>query len=251
MRSERCHGSERCQARFFRISPRPSRSPLRPRNPEESCLAPYPRRRAEPRAGFTLIELLAVLVILALLMVFLVPRLGKAGEVAEERMTRTYLTQLDVAIAEYEHQFGDYPPSRFLPEWGTPPNTTNLGAETLVLALWSPKWEGTSIPPDALSNLDEDATPKPLATFPKPMLFELRDRWGNPIAYFHHRDYGRKDLYVTESPDTGETIESSAAARTDDRTGLYRNPKRYQLISAGLDGEFGTEDDIGNWDPSS
>jgi hypothetical protein len=43
-------------------------------------------------------------------------------------------------------------------------------------------------------------------------------------------------------------IDSTITAARDDVTGLYRNPNRYQLISAGLDGAFGTEDDIGNWE---
>ena len=42
-------------------------------------------------------------------------------------------------------------------------------------------------------------------------------------------------------------IESTVAAQKDEATGLFRNPNRYQLISAGLDGEFGTADDLGNW----
>jgi prepilin-type N-terminal cleavage/methylation domain-containing protein len=200
------------------------------------------------RGGFTLLELLAVLVILGILMVILVPRLSKAGEIAEERLTRVFLTELDAAIGEYEHPFGDYPPSRFLEEWGAPPNPTNLGAETLVLSVWSPKWTGTTLSPDRLVNLDDERTKKALATFPKPDLVELRDNWDNPIAYFHRRDYGRRDAYVTKDPQTGEVIDSTITAARDDVTGLYRNPNRYQLISAGLDGAFGTEDDIGNWE---
>ena len=204
--------------------------------------------RSEGRAGFTLIELLAVLVIIGILIAILIPRLGKAGEVAEEQATRVFITQIDAAINEYEVQFGDYPSSRFLEEWGTPPNPVNLGAETLVLGLWSPKWGGTTLPADRLVNFDEDSGKKALATFPKLDLFELRDEWKNPIAYFHRRDYGRRDAYVTEHPTTGEPIESAAVAQKDDVTGLYRNANRYQLISAGLDGEFGTTDDIGNWE---
>ena len=209
------------------------------------------RSRGHPaRAGFTLIEMLAVLIILGILMAILIPRLGKAGEVAEEKMTRVYLSELNAAIGEYEQHFGDYPTSRFLDEWGPPPNPTNLGAETLVLCLWSPKWGGTTLSPDRVVNLDEDATKKALATFPKPALFELRDEWGNPIAYFHRRDYGRRDAYVTDNPTTGEKIDGTVTAQKDETTGLYRNPNRFQLISAGLDGEFGTADDLGNWEKS-
>jgi type II secretory pathway pseudopilin PulG len=192
--------------------------------------------------------MLAVLVIIGILIAVLVPRLGKAGEVAEEKLARSYLLQLDAAIGEYEQESGDYPTSRFLDEWGPPPNPTNLGAETLVLCLWSPKWGGTNLSPDRVVNLDDDQSKKTLSTFPKPFLFELRDEWGNPIAYFHRRDYGRRDAYFTKDPTTGEPIESTVIAQKDDVTGLYRNANRYQLISAGLDGEFGNEDDIGNWE---
>ena len=199
------------------------------------------------RSGFTLIEMLAVLVILAVLMAILVPRLGKAGEVAEELRTRTFLATLDAELGDYEGEMGDYPSSRFLEEWGAPPNPTNLGAETLVLQIWSPKRGGTNLTQDRLVNLDQDGSKKTLATFPKSDLFELRDEWGNPIAYFHRRDFGRRDPYFTLHPTTGEPIESTAIAQRDAVTGLYRNANRYQLISAGLDGEFGTIDDIGNW----
>ncbi len=208
-------------------------------------------RRSSGQSGFTLIELLAVLVILGILIAVLVPRLARAIDAAKERTTRVDLVNIDTALGEYENQMGDYPPSHFVEAWGAPPNTTNLGAETLVLSLWSPKFK-TTRPPDRLVNTDGDSSRKPLAIFPKADLFELSDQWGNPIAYFHHRDYGRKDVYLTHSPDTGEEYESTVEARKDPVTGLYYNPDRYQLISAGLDGKFGpnedgTLDDIGNW----
>jgi len=199
------------------------------------------------RSGFTLIELLAVLVILGILIAVLVPRLVGATDAARARLQRAEFVKLDGALGEYEHQFGDYPPSSFLEEWGPPPNDTNTGCEALVLSLWSPKWAGSTIPADHLVNTDDDRTKKPLASFPKPDLLELADSWGNPIAYFHRRDYGKKEKYLTKNNLTGEHSEATVIARKDPVTGLYYNANRYQLISAGLDGEFGTEDDIGNW----
>jgi prepilin-type N-terminal cleavage/methylation domain-containing protein len=206
-----------------------------------------PGRRPRPRRarrGFSLIELMAVLVILSILMVFLVPRLTGMRDSAEARLARAKFGGIGAAIAEYEGEFGDWPPSRFTAEWGSAPNETNLGAETLVLSLWSDEWGGTSLDSEDVVNTDDDRAKKDLtATFGKE-LFELADPWGNPIAYFHRRDYGRKDLYVTESPETGERLESVAEARKSSKTGRWAHPTGYQLISAGLDGLFGTDDDV-------
>jgi prepilin-type N-terminal cleavage/methylation domain-containing protein len=200
--------------------------------------------------GFTLLELMAVIVILGILIAVLVPRLGQAKEQVKDKQTRTTMAQLDAALTEYENQFGDYPPSTFLEKWGTAPNATNLGGETLVLSLWSPDWGGTPLSEDALVNTDNDQTKKPYAKFGKPSLFELADAWGNPIAYFHRRDYGRTDKYVTSRTETGEETEDSVTAAMNTVTGSYYNPKKYQLISAGPDGVFGTGDEIGNWTPA-
>ncbi len=199
------------------------------------------------RAGFSMIELLAVIVILGILIVVLLPRLRGAQDIAEEKLTKNYLTQLDGAIAEYETHFGDFPPSTFLEKWGPAPNGTNAGGEALVLSLWSNDWGGAGLSEDPLVNTDNDETKKPMARFPVPKLFELGDHWGNPIAYIHRRDYGKTVHYATLDPTTGEPIESNVTARMSSKTKSYANPTKYQLISAGQDGQFGTEDDITNF----
>jgi prepilin-type N-terminal cleavage/methylation domain-containing protein len=201
------------------------------------------------RAGFTLIELLAVIVILGILMTVLLTNLSGVSDTAKVKMTSAYIKQLGAAISEYEDQFGDFPPSHFLEEWGSPPNATNMGAETLVLSMWSPKWGGTSLNEDRLVNTDNDETKRALAKFPKTALFELKDEWGNPIAYFHHRDYGREDIYVVSGNETGVMDDNPVKAVMSPMTKTYSNATSYQLISAGKDGKFGTEDDIGNWTP--
>jgi len=203
------------------------------------------------RGGFTLIELLAVLVILSILMVVLLPRLGGFRERAKERTTKAWMQELSAAIAEYEDRRGDYPPSQFGEQWGIPPNATNLGGECLVIALWSHEAGGTSLRDDRFVNTDGDEAKKALSRIPRPALLELADDWGNPIAYFHRRDYTRQDTYLTVREDADEAAECTVRARKNPQTNTWFNPDRFQLISAGSDGEFGTEDDLANFDEAA
>jgi prepilin-type N-terminal cleavage/methylation domain-containing protein len=209
-----------------------------------------PARRSLPerRKGFTLIELLAVIVILSILMAFLVVNLGGAIDAADESFTRTRIAQLEAAIKEYENEHGDFPSSAFSPEHSPLPNQLNQGAEALVLALWSPSWQGGGLSEDWLVNTDGDRSSKKLASFPVADLFEIGDQWGNPMAYFHNRDYGRADTYAVLDPQSGEELEAQALAQKSSKTERYHNPRGVQLISAGMDGEFGTADDISNFE---
>lgn len=200
-----------------------------------------------PRGGFTLIELLGVIVIVSILMFFLITRLSGVDESVKMRIAREKIEQIAAALSEYEVDRGDWPRSTFHPDWGQPPNGLNLGGEALYLALWQKGVEGQGISEDLLCNSDGDATSKRLTVNPSLELFELKDPWDNPMAYFHHSDYGRKDTYTCAHPETGEPLESEATASKSSKTGNWTNPHGFQLVSSGPDAIFGTEDDIGNF----
>jgi prepilin-type N-terminal cleavage/methylation domain-containing protein len=194
------------------------------------------------RAGFTLIELLAVILIIGILMYFLLPNILGVGKAARIKTTGGFLQGLSTAISEYENEKGDYPASSWKEEWGPAPNATNVGIEALVIQLFGSKWE-SRLPEDKLKNTDNDESKKALARFSKPTLFELVDEWGNPVAYSHRRDYAEAQVYVMANPPG----ESTFKARMNPQTGQFWNPKTFQLVSAGPDGEFGTDDDIPAW----
>ena len=200
------------------------------------------------RAGFSLIELLAVIVILGILMAFLVSTMGGQQDVVKEKLTRTGIEQLAADIGAYEREMGRYPISAWNEEWGALPNRVNLGIEALVVQLYGKARGGTHLDEDKLVNLDGDDAKQALTVFPRKDLFEVADAWGNPLAYFERRSYGETHVYFTESPETGDEIQSSAKAVESSKTGGYHNSSRFQLLSAGPDGEFGTDDDIGNFD---
>jgi prepilin-type N-terminal cleavage/methylation domain-containing protein len=202
------------------------------------------RMRSTKAAGFTLIELVTVMLILGILVVLLVTQMGRTSDRAKERLTRVRLGEIGAVIDAYERRMGDFPPSEWRGEYGSPPNSLNIGIEALVVALFSGGRNGMGISADDLHNTDGDVSAKALTDLPTSDLFELVDSWDNPLAYVHHARYGEAQRYLTLDPDTGEAIENEFRALVNPRTRLPYQPGRYQLVSAGIDGRFGTEDDI-------
>jgi prepilin-type N-terminal cleavage/methylation domain-containing protein len=204
------------------------------------------RTSSKTRAGFTLIELLAVIMILGILAWALLVNLGDAARAFDVKVTQVTMQKVGLAISQYSDAMGDFPRSKFTAEQGTPPNETNLGSECLYLALCAEKAPGDAQFDEYLSNTDEDQTAKRMPGFQVSTLLELHDQWENPIAYFHHSDYGREDTYVTIGKE-GERIESKARARRNEATQRYYEANGYQMISAGPDGAFGGDDDVYNF----
>jgi prepilin-type N-terminal cleavage/methylation domain-containing protein len=200
------------------------------------------------RAGFTLIEILAVILILGILATILLTQLGGAEEAVRVQTTAQRLAKVEAAIEHYAREFGGYPPSSFQGDQEVANDGTNVGCEALVVALWSRKWDAGGLlgeVVDALVNTDEDSSPKPQTDFGNRALLEIPDDWGNPIAYIERTDYGVTGRpYLTYDGETGVELESAPVAFKNSRTGLFYQAQKFQLVSAGPDGEFGTEDDI-------
>ncbi|MCP4069060.1 MAG: hypothetical protein GY741_12335, partial [Phycisphaeraceae bacterium] len=118
----------------------------------------------------------------------------------------------------------------------------------LVVAMWSNKYDaGGNLTEEAdrLENVDGDFSGRSLTDFGTRGLFEIVDTFGNPIAYIHRRDYEKKDRrYMTIDPESGEELQSAPRAFYNEKLGQYFAYRKYQLISAGPDAEFGNEDDI-------
>src|SRR5262249_10037007 len=114
--------------------------------------------------------------------------------------------------------------------------------------MWSKHCEAGDLLKDErenLINIDGDTSPRQLTDFPSRDLKEIPDAWGNPIAYIEKSDYAAKNRrYLTKVAATGEDRESVAVAFKNKSTGDYFDPNSYQFISAGPDGEFGTDDDV-------
>ena len=201
------------------------------------------------RAGFTLIELLAVILILSLLMAFLLPNLFAGGEAVGANATRTFLSQLSAEIDAYEREVGEFPRSTFPKDLEPKPTDVNMGIEALLIALLPAdgSYEANGEYDERLINTDTDDTKRSLTRFAKSDVFELRDHWDNPIAYLRSRDYARGCVYRVYSSVEDAWVEQRVTAAINPTTGDPYRSRSFQLISAGSDGVFGTEDDIGNF----
>jgi len=203
-------------------------------------------RRSRAR-GFTLIELLAVMAILALLISALAFGFGKYSKRAEERQVESFLVELTSLVdGSYSVAKGDAPPDNFgsLPH---PSNDVNVGSESLVAYLMASDAEWPGIDEKNLGNVDGDKFPKKVTKLESLEAFEPVDRWGNPIAYLHCKSYGKKMKMLAKPRDRGEFEEQTVVAKKSEKTGAYYRPDTCQLISAGLDGVFGTDDDLYNF----
>ncbi|MGB2808409.1 MAG: type II secretion system protein [Sedimentisphaerales bacterium] len=172
------------------------------------------------KTGFTLVELLTVLAIIALLVSLLIPSLTLIRNTAKEAKQKAQLTEIGLALTAFRTDYGDYPPSYWMPPPGTgppgPPATDYCGAQKLAEALlgrdllgFHPKsdWSAANLtfypaPPIPTQNLEERKGPYlELATT---NAFKLGDLYGpaltasqlNPDTFVICDSFGVKKITI-------------------------------------------------------
>ena len=203
--------------------------------------------RSRAAGGFTLVELLIVMTIIGVLSIALLPQITGSWGLGYEAQTRERIAQLQAMINKYESAIGDYPPSDFARSMKgvqADSDPLNSGVECLVIHLHQERLAGGLTLDDKrdwLDNTDQDVNSTEIPELFTSEKFEVVDAWGMPIAYFHNSAYGKNQIIVPGGEESdGEP--RTVSAMSDDRG--YLNRRKFQLISAGEDGEFGTDDDI-------
>ncbi|MEO0478825.1 MAG: type II secretion system protein [Planctomycetota bacterium] len=213
-----------------------------------------PKTTHEVEDGFTLVEILVVIGIISMLIVALTPSLRNAILGGQEAETTGRATKLQTMILAYKDIHGQHPPddgSTFgnrQKNWDLGKgNGKNGGIESLILHLANtPKSGDLSQNVDWFANTDGDKLAKDIPGLGRSERVEIVDAWGTPFAYFSGRvgsDYSGKDTVVGREIADEPGLEMTVRPWKDD-SGEYRNPRGFQLISAGPDQEFDTEDDL-------
>lgn len=203
--------------------------------------------RAPARGGFTLIEILVAVAVVTVLLAISFPAVSAVRRRSQTRETEAVLQRVKLALATYQADFGDYPPSspRRL---GLRGNGQNDGVE-LMLRCLSTRAKGgpyLEVEDRQLGNTDDDRLPSDQdptqSTFQTRDLLELLDSWSNPVLYLHNADY---DAGGAATLQQGGSTQVTAAR--SEQTGQYLGFKTFQLWSAGPDGLPDTNDDIRLW----
>ncbi|MBL4845743.1 MAG: type II secretion system protein [Planctomycetes bacterium] len=193
--------------------------------------------------GFTLVEILVVISIIALLAAISIPALSAVRRSSDTKATKAFLERLRLQIESYSNDFGDYPPSR-ASRIGYRGNEVNAGSEILLRCLTTSKKAGPyfEFEDTQLGNTDQDSLAKGAnptrSVIRTAELLEIVDTWGNPILYLHNKDYDRGGQVLL--PNGNVTVPAYSHEKTKQFAGLTS----FQLWSAGVDGEVGTDDDV-------
>ena len=233
--------------------------------------------RRAPRSAFTLVELLVVIGIISLLAAIVTPAVMRAQASARNAAIKAEIDMLHMAIMNYKNEYGSFPPaldqtlsttsaagkhlSRIFPRCTTvvdqlsnalPSGVTITG--TSAITFWLKGF--TDVPTSPLL---------PVADRKKLYDFDMARVDQSTGKYFPSGKPASPYLYVNSAiysavPYAGGSSSTPGAFRTTapgdanpfgNPDYYWANPDTFQILCAGRDETFGTDDDLSNFWPGT
>ena len=239
------------------------------------------------RSGFTLVELLVVILIIGLLAALVVPAVMRAQASARNARIKAEIDMLHMAIMNYKNEYGSFPPcsddlsaatglatkhlQRLFPRCSSAYNelTTTMSGKspaqinpTNSLAFWLAGYTDTPTLPLT------SGSRKKLFDFDTSRLNSSTGAYwptgksGSPYIYIDSGNYFTYP-YVTSglslvcaqrvptSPPSASDASAFATASGGATSPPFANADTFQILCAGSDETFGTDDDLSNFWPGT
>ena len=235
-----------------------------------------------PRSAFTLVELLVVIGIIALLAAIVTPAVMRAQATARNAAIRAEIAMLHMAIMNYKNEYGSFPPCDGVTLTGTSASTKHLqrlfprctNAVTELQTTFSSTSVAKVSPSNSLtfwlSGYTDDPT-APLTNGVRNKLFDFdSSRVDAQTGYYWPRGKSRSwyvyfdsKSYLTYPYDAADLSQvraqrvpatppsTTTAAAFTSASQPFSNPDTFQILCAGTDETFGTDDDLSNFWPGT
>jgi len=242
------------------------------------------------RAAFTLVELLVVIIIIAILAALAVPAVMQATVRAQNARIKTEIDMLHQAIMQYKNEFGSFPPAFDTVGMGGPvhKHIQRLFPRVPVANLPTPATIAILKPNNALVTwlrgyTDNPTDPLAIGPSPSPRkkLFDFDEarvngsteftppnKPGSPYIYIDSANYANLPYLAASLGVAGAHFDPPKPLPTPPAgaptawystnvnfpsatTQKFANADTFQIICAGRDEKFGTDDDLSNFWPGT
>ena len=226
------------------------------------------------RGGFTLVELLVVIIIIAILAGLAIPAVMRAASSAQNARIKTEIDMLHQAIMQYRNEYGSFPPCVDLPTGAIykhvqrifprmPASNFNVaGAAEIQPNTSLYKWLSGYASDDPTNPLNPNGKPKKMFDFDTSRIsanqFAPPSKPASPYIYIDSAHYPIYDANASApaGPFGGvyyahRVPNAAAPSNFAVPTQPYANADTFQILCAGRDEKFGTDDDMSNFWPGT
>ncbi|MFM6127786.1 MAG: type II secretion system protein [Sphaerospermopsis kisseleviana] len=235
------------------------------------CKPTEPRRH-----GFTLVELLVVIGIIALLAALLTPAVMRSLTKARNSAIKNEVDLLHMALMNYQSEYGAFPPCadplftsgsytnggpsakhlrRLFPRCADAAfqlnNTNKPGSPVRMSPTSSPILWLSGFTTNPVSPLVPGPARVKLFEFDKaritaePVTYYPSGSKGSPYVYFDSASYGTPQSPNTFTDDASNVYSPETAVFTSGTE--FFNATTFQILCAGRDGKWGSDDDVSNF----